>query len=274
MSLRLSFRGLSPEPIAQHAQALEIVEPWVPGIKPGMTNKMWGGMKLTLLSGGAAQGLVAALAPALQRNNGASIDGTFGAVGAMREKLGLGAPADLLILTQAMIAQLTASGDVVPGSAVDIGAVATAVAVRKGDPLPLVGKPDLLKEALLAADVIFFPDPKLATAGIHVAGVLAKLGLERETRARLRLYPNGATAMKALAEARDVSRPIGLTQASEILATPGVTLVGPLVAPFALTTVYTAGIAARARQPGLARQFAAMLADPAAAQARAKAGFG
>ena len=90
----------------------------------------------------------------------------------------------------------------------------------------------------------------------------------------MRLYPNGATAMKALAEARDVTRPIGLTQASEILATPGVTLVGPLTGAFALSTVYTAGIATKARQPGLARQFAAILADPAAAKMRIAAGLG
>ncbi len=230
-------------------------------------------MELTILSGGAAHGLVAAMAPQLERSNGATIDGTFGAVGAMREKLAAGAPTDLLILTKAMIEALIVAGDIVPGSAVDLGSVATAVAVRKGDPLPLIGNPDLLKEALLAADVIFFPDPKLATAGIHVAGVIASLGIERETRGRVRHYPNGAAAMKALAEAKDVNRPIGLTQASEILATQGVTLVAPLVAPFDLATVYTAGIATRARQPGLARQFAAMLADPAAAGTRAKAGF-
>ena len=122
--------------------------------------------------------------------------------------------------------------------------------------------------------MIFFPDPKLATAGIHVAGVLAKLGIEREAKARLRLYPNGAAAMQALTQAKDVMRPIGLTQASEILATPGVTLVGPLVAPFALATIYTAGIATRAGQPGLARLFADMLAGPAARNMRTAAGFG
>ena len=230
-------------------------------------------MKLTILSGGAAHGLVAALAPDLERKNGATIEGTFGAVGAMREKLAARAPADLLILTKAMIEALTAAGDVVPGSPVDLGSVATAVAVRKGDPLPLIGKPDLLKEALLAASAIFFPDPKLATAGIHVAGVIAALGIERETRGRVRLYPNGATAMQALAQSKDVTRPIGLTLASEILATPGVTLVAPLAAPFGLATVYTAAIATRARQPALARQFAAMLADPAAADVRVRAGF-
>ena len=230
-------------------------------------------MKLTILSGGAAQGLVAALAPDLERANGATIEGTFGAVGDMREKVRAGAPADLLILTKAMIEALTASGDIVRGSAVDLGSVATGVAARKGDPLPLIGTSELLKEALLAADAIFFPDPRLATAGIHVAGVIASLGIERETRGRVRHYPNGATAMRALAQSKDVTRPIGLTQTSEILATPGVTLVASMAPPFDLVTIYTAGIATRARQPGLARQFAAMLANPAATETRARAGF-
>jgi len=63
-------------------------------------------MQLTLLSGGAAQGLVAALAAKFKAETGCDITGTFGAVGAMRDKLIAGAPADLLILTQALIAEL------------------------------------------------------------------------------------------------------------------------------------------------------------------------
>src|SRR5205085_2131101 len=48
----------------------------------------------------------------------------------------------------------------------------------------------------------------------------------------------GATAMAAMAKAG--GHPIGCTQATEILATPGVRLVAPLPAGFSLETVYTA----------------------------------
>ncbi len=44
-------------------------------------------MQLALLSGGAAQGLVAALAAQFKAETGCDIAGTFGAVGAMRDKL-------------------------------------------------------------------------------------------------------------------------------------------------------------------------------------------
>ena len=194
-------------------------------------------MQLTLLSGGAAQGLVAALAAKFKAVTGCDITGTFGAVGAMRDKLIAGAPADLLILTHALIAELAGLGPVLP-----------------------------------AADAIYFPDPKLATAGIHFAKVLDALGIADEVAARLEPFPNGAAAMQALARAPD-ARAIGCTQVTEILNTPGATLVGPLPKEFELATVYTAGVCTRAALPGQAKLLATMLSDDAAHVVREKVGF-
>lgn len=229
-------------------------------------------MQLRILSGGAAQGLVAALTPRLEADTGCGIDGTFGAVGAMRDKLLGGAPADLLILTRALIAELIAAGHVLPDSATDIGIVRTSVAVRSGDPLPPISDADALRAALLAADAIYFPDPKLATAGIHFARVLDTLGIAAQVASRLATFPNGATAMAALAQARS-ARPIGCTQTTEILNTPGATLVGPLPGAHELATVYTAGIAARTALPDQARHLAALLSDESSRALRDRIGF-
>src|SRR5512134_3114535 len=137
-------------------------------------------MRLHLLSGGAAQGVVTALAGEFAAATGHAIDGTFGAVGAMKEKLLGAAPADVLILTRALIDELTDAGEDAPGTAADPGRVRTAVAVREGDPVPEVGRPDGLRTALRGADRIFFPDPQRATAGIHFARVLEQLGIAGE----------------------------------------------------------------------------------------------
>ena len=228
--------------------------------------------KLTVLSGGAAQGLVAALALRFKAETGCDIDGTFGAVGVMRDKLLSGAPADLLILTRALIDELTIQAHVVPGSGADIGTVLTAVAVRSGDPAPEISDAAGLRAALLAADAIYFPDPKQATAGIHFAKVIDRLGLTAAVAGRLRTYPNGATAMRELA-ASQARRPIGCTQATEILNTPGVQLVAPLPQGFELATVYTAGVCTRAALPEQARAMAALLAGEPARAMRQRAGF-
>ena len=228
--------------------------------------------KLSILSGGAAQALVTALAPQFKAVTGCEIEGTFGAVGAMCHKLRSGAPADLLILTQALIAELTSQGLVVAGSAADIGTVHTGVATRSKDPVPDVSREAALRGALLAADAIYFPDPKLATAGIHFARVLERLGIAGEVGERLRPYPNGATAMRELSAAGS-AHPIGCTQVTEILNTPGVRLVGPLPPGYELGTIYTGGVSTRSRMHEEAHALAQLLAGASAREARARAGF-
>lgn len=225
-------------------------------------------MTVRLLSGGAAQRLVQALAPRFKAETGGNIEGTFGAVGAMREKLEGGAPADLVILTASLVAQLERKGKVVRGSARAIGTVPTGIAVRSADPQPPIGDTGAVQDALLAADGIYVPDMQQSTAGIHFAKVLDHLGIRAQVDARLRVFPNGNAAMGALAKA--AGRPIGCTQNTEILATEGVVLVGPLPSEIGLVTTYTAAVAAGAKSPDLAQDLIEMLA---AAPERARFGF-
>jgi molybdate transport system substrate-binding protein len=227
---------------------------------------------LSILSGGAAHALVQALSADFTRRTGYGVDGVFGAVGAMRAKLAEGHPADLVILTQAIVAELAASGEARADAVADIGAVEAAIAVRAGDPRPEMGDPDALRRALLAADAIHVPDPALATAGIHFADVLRRFGLAEELAPRLRPHPNGAAAMRALAAAPE-ARPIGSTQVTEILAEPGVELVAPLPDGYGLRTVYTAAVATRSQHPEAARALLALLSGEESAAARRRCGF-
>ena len=73
--------------------------------------------QLHLLSGGAAQGLVSHLQTSFKAQHLCSISGTFSAVGQMKAALLAGAPCDVIILTDALIAELMASGHLLPGSA-------------------------------------------------------------------------------------------------------------------------------------------------------------
>jgi molybdate transport system substrate-binding protein len=227
---------------------------------------------LTILSGGAAHGLVRALTPAFEAETGFTVEGSFGAVGAMAAKLRAGDAADLLILTAALIEELSREGLVAPASAGDVGAVATGIAVRAGDPAPGVADLEALRVALLEADAIFVPDLKQSTAGLHVAKVLATLAIADEVAARVKAFPNGATAMRELSGAAS-ARPIGCTQVTEILATPGVTLVAPLPKGAELVTTYTAAVCARAASPAQAARLRDMLTGEAAREARVRAGF-
>ena len=225
-----------------------------------------------ILSGGAAQGLVQALAPRFRSQTGLTIEGQFGAVGAMAAKLRAGEPADLLILTSAAIAELAREGRVAGGMQANLGSVQTGIAIRAGDPAPAIANPADLRRACLEADAIYFPDPQQATAGIHFAGVLRALGIWHEVEARLKPFPNGATAMRELAAAT-ASRPLGCTQVTEILITAGVTLVGPLPKDHGLATIYTAAVSAAAKSPDPARRLLDLLTDESSRPVREQAGF-
>ena len=229
-------------------------------------------MQLKILSGGAAYGLVQALRAEFEGKTHVTIDGDFGAVGGMKDRILAGEAVDLIILTRAIIDTLATRGKVMIDTIVDVGKVETGIAVRSGDAVPQVANGDQLRAALLEADAIYFPDPKLATAGIHFARVLADLGIDGDVNERQRPYPNGAMAMAAMAKSKD-GHPIGCTQVTEILNTPGVDLVATLPAGHELVTIYTAAVGAAAAQPDAAKIFARMLTGPDAQAARIRAGF-
>ena len=227
---------------------------------------------LNILSGGAAHGLVTSLAPRFKAETGFDITGDYGAVGAMADKLRRGQRTDLVILTAALVAKLAGETLIVAASIRDIGLVETALAVRAGDPKVAVHHAAGLRAALLEADAIFVPDIKASTAGLHVASVLHQLGIADEVATRLRVFPNGATAMRQLAQS-DAKRPIGCTQATEIITTEGVALSGALPRGCDLATMYTAGVTVHAASSAQARVLIELLTGADQHDTRQRAGF-
>jgi molybdate transport system substrate-binding protein len=226
---------------------------------------------LQIISAGAAQGLVRRLQAEFEAKHDCRLEGTFGAVGLMKEKLLGGAACDVLILTQAQIDELGAEGQVDASTAHALGRVKTGLAVKTGRaPVPVRSAEDL-KSLLQAAPAIYFPDPAKATAGIHFMKVLRALGLADDPQ-RLRTYPNGATAMAELARAPE-PQAVGCTQVTEILITEGVQLTGLLPPPHELSTTYAAAVTASAQDPELARALIAALTAADQAQVRKDCGF-
>ncbi len=225
-----------------------------------------------VLSGGAAAAVVKAIQAEFEKATHTPLKGTFSAVGMMRDQLVHGTPCDVVILTKPLIDQLIASGHVVSGSARSLGHVKTGVAVPTGAAHPPVKTRSELHAAMSAANGIYFPDPDKATAGIHFMNVLKALGLDETLRSKLRVFPNGATAMAEMAKSQE-SGLIGCTQVTEINYTEGVDLVDLLPAEFELSTDYTLGICTQAQNPSHAELLADLLTGDASAAVRRQGGF-
>ncbi len=228
--------------------------------------------ELNILSAGAAKSLVMAVRSKFAAAREVTFNSSFGAVGAMKERLLAGKPCDLIILTAAMIDALAAGEWIDPVSCAALGRVHTGMAVPASQPMPDIGDASRLRSALLDARGIYLPDPERATAGIHFANVLRSLGIYDSVRARLRPFPNGETAMRAMADAGEPDL-IGCTQVTEIKYVGGVSLVGVLPREFELVTVYSLAVCSKAAEPELAQEFAGLLAGPDSLALRVQCGF-
>lgn len=229
-------------------------------------------MIVQLLSAGACKGLVGAITSDFTATTGHTVNGFFSAVGAIRARFEGGAPCDVLILTAKQLAELEAAGRVRPGSIVPVGTVRTAVAVPDRCPLPDISTGAAFATAMRTASVLYMPDPYQSTAGIHVRRVLEALGLKRDMAPKIRAFPNGETAMRALAD-EALPGAIGTTQTTEILYTKGLKLVGPLPPEHDLSTVYAACVTSTAMAPDAAVAFVTYLTRPESAEFRRRGGF-
>ncbi len=197
---------------------------------------------IRVLAAGAAKAAVERIAPEFTRQTGHTLSATFDTVGAQRDRVLQGAPAavaDVVILSNTAISQLRSAARLThQGRAQDIGVVSVSLAVPQGAPVPNISNPEALKQALLAAPSIAYADPaRGATAGTHFAKVLDTLGLSQTLQARITVLPFGVEVIKDVSHGKYA---LGVSQSSEILQHPGITMVGPLPAPLALSTRYSA----------------------------------
>ena len=122
-----------------------------------------------MISAGAVRGVVGGMIDDYARRTGHKFDFTVGPTGLLRDTIASGKPADLIIASAPLMAELEKTGKIAPGSRVDIGRVGLGVVVRAGAPLPDISTPEAVKQALVRAKAIAYTDPKLGgTSVMHL----------------------------------------------------------------------------------------------------------
>jgi len=140
------------------------------------------------------------------------------------------------------------------------------VAVRAGQPKPDVGSVDAFVRTLRDAQSIACADPAFATAsGLYLVDLFDRLELTAELTPKLRLVgAAGGAPIVVCATVADGSAELGIQQIAEIVAVPGVDLVGPLPPAIQQVTEFAGAVAVAAANPGFAREFVGYCASPAA----------
>jgi molybdate transport system substrate-binding protein len=208
------------------------------------------GVEIKMLHAGAFTQVVRAVVPEFEKKTGHKVILHRDTAGALAQLIERGEAFDLAVMTPEAIDKLGAKGKFVPGSRTDLARTGVGVVVKKGTPLPDVSTVDAFKKTLLAAKSVAYIDPHAGgSSGIYVHGLLDRLGIGAEVKAKAKLIHGGAVATHI---ANDVAE-IGIHQISEILPVQGIVLVGPLPREIQNYTTYSAAVGANARHPEVAR---------------------
>ena len=195
--------------------------------------------QISVMSVGAVKAPFVAASAAWEKASGNAISATYNPAGDVRRKLAAGARADIVILPREDIVDLERDGVVVAGSRRNLGGVAMAAAVKKGEPVPDISTPEALKQTLLHAKSVTYMDPDRGTSGKHFDDtVLRRLGIRDEVRKKTVFGEGGYIAEKVARG--DVQ--IVFHNLTEILPVDGVTVVGLLPAELQRATVYSGAV--------------------------------
>jgi len=192
--------------------------------------------ELKVFATNAVRSVLDELIPLFEGEGGHKVSITYSATAQTLERIKAGATADLVIATAAGIDEMTKLGKVIPGSRVDLASSVIGVAVRAGAAKPDIRSVDTFKRALLAAKAVAYTSSGLS--GIYFAGLIERLGIAEQVKAKARIKPGGLIAEVVVAGDADLA----VQMVSELLAVPGAELVGPLPEEINQVTVFSAGV--------------------------------
>jgi molybdate transport system substrate-binding protein len=192
---------------------------------------------------------------------------TYGLAAVLKTKFLEGAPAVVLILTGPIIDDLAKQGKVVTESKKDVARSGVGVAVKAGAPKPDISTPDALKSAVLSAKSIGYS--REGASGVAFARVLERLGIADQVRAK---YKDTGTKAGEMLAAGEID--LAAAQIPELMAVPGVEVVGPLPAELQTVTIFSVGLATEAQEPAAAKALIEFLSGPRAAPVYKTKGLG
>ncbi|HLH90951.1 MAG TPA: substrate-binding domain-containing protein [Xanthobacteraceae bacterium] len=220
---------------------------------------------LRVLSTLGLRGVMTEITPVLTRR-GLDFTASYGASNILMPRIAAGEAADVAILTDAAIEDLTRRGVVIDGSRRDLARSAIGIAVRAGAARPNIRTVDAFKETILAARSIAFS--RSGASGLHFAKLIEQLGIAAEVMRKARVFDGVVGELPAKGDVE-----MAVQQVSELKLVDGIDILGALPDELQKITVFSAGVFARTARPAAAGLLIAALASPEAMGAMRRQGL-
>ncbi len=181
------------------------------------------------------------------------------------KRIAEGEACDVAVSNAAAMAELVKQGKIVAGTPTDIARSAMGLAVQKGAPKPDISTAEKFKETMLAAKSLGMSNP----VGGGVSGAILfrafeRLGILEAMKKKVTFGPGGPAGLIGHFLVRKEVE-VGIQQMPELMAVPGIDIVGPLPEGIQSVSVFTIGTSTGARDPEAANALVKFLATPEAA---------
>jgi len=212
---------------------------------------------IRVMTSNSTRGVLEALAPAFERASGHALCFQYDSAKAMMARIEAGATADVVVLGTGAINELEALGRLVPGSRRLFARSRVGVAVRTGAPRPDISTVEAFKRTLLEAKSV--AHTVHGASGMYVPVLLERLGIADQIRPKTVTRPGGYIGVVVASGEAEIA----VQQICELLAVPGIDLVGPLPDEIQKVFETSAGIFTDAADPAVSVAFLEFCAAPA-----------
>ena len=216
---------------------------------------------IDLISAGAVEPGVAAAVDAFRKETGTEVRIKFATAPAIRQRVGGGEAADVVIAPPAVIEELAKAGKLDGSGRAPVGRVGVGVLVRDGATKPDVSSADALKRALLDAELVVY---NKASTGLYLEKLFERLGVAAQVKAKETRYPDGAAVMEHVIHGKGKEIGFGAITEIRLYGDKGAQFVGPLPGDAQNYTSYAAAPSAAPANRDGAAAFVKFLATPAA----------
>ncbi|RVT96954.1 ABC transporter substrate-binding protein [Rhodovarius crocodyli] len=201
------------------------------------------------------------IGPDFEAATGTALDISFDPTAVILGRVNGGHRADVVVAMDTAVDALIAEGVLLADTRTDVARTAVGLAKPPGSPAIDISTPEAFIRALLDTPRLVISEA--GASGIYFRELIERLGIRDAIMAKALVIPKGLTAEKLLTG----EATLAVQQMSELMAVPGIDMVGAFPQPLGTYAPFVAAVFAGSAQPETAQNFISHLLGEGARRA-------